>query len=63
MKVDDIKKVSVVGAGTMGNGICHQFALSGYEVTLIDTDQISATVCPRARPPIRWSARWRLRNP
>ena len=31
-----IKNVSVVGAGTMGNGIAHVFAQSGYSVTLID---------------------------
>lgn len=29
-------KVAVVGAGTMGNGIAHVFAQTGYEVTLID---------------------------
>lgn len=38
MRVDDIKLVSVIGAGTMGNGICHQFALSGYTVNMIDKD-------------------------
>ncbi|MFC1521026.1 3-hydroxybutyryl-CoA dehydrogenase [Elusimicrobiota bacterium] len=32
----NIKKVSVIGSGTMGNGIAHQFALSGFDVTLID---------------------------
>jgi 3-hydroxybutyryl-CoA dehydrogenase len=32
----DIKKVSVIGAGTMGNGIAHVFAQSGFAVTLID---------------------------
>ena len=31
-----MKKVGVVGAGTMGNGIAHVFALSGYEVVLVD---------------------------
>jgi len=35
----DIKTVGVVGAGTMGNGIAHVFARSGYEVTLCDVDQ------------------------
>ncbi len=28
--------VSVIGAGTMGNGIAHVFAQNGYKVTLID---------------------------
>jgi len=31
-----IEKVSVIGAGTMGNGIAHVFAQSGFKVTLID---------------------------
>ncbi len=39
MNVDDIKQVTVIGAGTMGNGICHQFAVCGYKVCLVDTDQ------------------------
>ena len=30
-------KVAVIGAGTMGNGIAHVFALKGFEVHLIDT--------------------------
>lgn len=37
MKVDDIKKVTVIGSGTMGNGICHVFAQCGYKVNLVDT--------------------------
>jgi 3-hydroxybutyryl-CoA dehydrogenase len=31
--------VAVIGAGTMGNGIAHVFAQSGYRVTLIDISQ------------------------
>jgi len=34
-----MKKVAVIGAGTMGNGIAHVFAQSGYEVSLIDVNQ------------------------
>ena len=30
-------KITVVGGGTMGNGIAQVFAMSGYEVTLVDT--------------------------
>lgn len=33
-----IKKISVIGAGTMGNGIAHVFAQSGFNVTLIDVN-------------------------
>lgn len=35
----DIKNISVIGAGTMGNGIAHVFAQYGYNVTLIDIQQ------------------------
>jgi 3-hydroxybutyryl-CoA dehydrogenase len=35
--IDSIKKIGVIGAGTMGNGIAHIFALSGWPVVLVDT--------------------------
>ena len=35
----EIKRVGVVGAGTMGNGIAHVFARSGYAVILCDVEQ------------------------
>src|SRR5882762_2327342 len=35
----EIKRVGVVGAGTMGNGIAHVFARSGYSVILCDVEQ------------------------
>ena len=35
----EIKTVGVVGAGTMGNGIAHVFARSGYSVILCDIEQ------------------------
>ncbi|NNF34838.1 MAG: 3-hydroxybutyryl-CoA dehydrogenase, partial [Saprospiraceae bacterium] len=34
-----MKKITVIGAGTMGNGIAHVCALSGYEVVLCDISQ------------------------
>lgn len=34
-----IKKVAVIGGGTMGNGITHVFALTGVSVNLIETSQ------------------------
>jgi 3-hydroxybutyryl-CoA dehydrogenase len=38
MTLDAIKTVAVLGAGTMGNGIAHVFAKSGYNVILRDVD-------------------------
>jgi len=35
----EIHKVGVIGAGTMGNGIAHVLAKSGYEVTLCELAQ------------------------
>ena len=34
-----IEQVGVIGAGTMGNGIAHVFARSGYQVILCDVEQ------------------------
>jgi len=34
-----MKKIAVIGAGTMGNGIAHVFAMTGHEVSLIDISQ------------------------
>ena len=46
MKIEDtasyannIKNVTVIGAGTMGNGICHVFAQCGYKVSMMDVSQ------------------------
>ena len=35
----DIQTVGVIGAGTMGNGIAHVFARSGYRVLLCEVEQ------------------------
>lgn len=40
-----MKNISVIGAGTMGNGIAHVFAQNGYNVNLID---ISETALEKA---------------
>jgi 3-hydroxybutyryl-CoA dehydrogenase len=36
-----MKNISVIGAGTMGNGIAHVFAMKGFSVNLIDISQDS----------------------
>lgn len=36
-----MEKIAVIGAGTMGNGIAHVFAQTGYQVNLIDISQDS----------------------
>jgi len=38
MTLDAIRTVAVLGAGTMGNGIAHVFARSGYNVILRDVE-------------------------
>ena len=45
----EIKRVGVIGAGQMGNGIAHVFALAGYDVLLND---VSAEALERARTTI-----------
>lgn len=34
-----MENIAVIGAGTMGNGIAHVFAQSGYKVSLVDVSQ------------------------
>jgi 3-hydroxybutyryl-CoA dehydrogenase len=39
----EIQSVGIVGAGQMGNGIAHVFALAGYDVTMTDINAESLT--------------------
>lgn len=34
-----MKNITVIGAGTMGNGIAHVFAMNGYAVNLVDVSE------------------------
>jgi 3-hydroxybutyryl-CoA dehydrogenase len=36
-----MKNISVIGSGTMGNGIAHVFAMKGFTVSLVDINQNS----------------------
>jgi 3-hydroxybutyryl-CoA dehydrogenase len=38
MDAEAVSQVGVIGAGTMGNGIAHVFALGGADVSLVDVD-------------------------
>jgi 3-hydroxybutyryl-CoA dehydrogenase len=50
MKLDEVRRVAVVGAGIMGHGIAQTLAVGGYRVTLNDlNDGILATAMERVR--------------
>jgi 3-hydroxybutyryl-CoA dehydrogenase len=40
-KIEGLKIIAVIGAGTMGNGICHVFAQNGFRVHLVDISRES----------------------
>ena len=44
-QIEPMQKVTVIGAGTMGNGIAHVFAMNGFDVSLAD---ISAEALEKA---------------
>jgi 3-hydroxybutyryl-CoA dehydrogenase len=35
----EIKKIAVIGGGTMGNGIAHVFSMTGFDVNLVEMDK------------------------
>lgn len=39
MKIEEVRKVTVVGAGVMGNGIAMTCARSGFETMMVDTNK------------------------
>ena len=39
MKAEDVKKISMIGAGDMGHGIAACFLQAGYTVVLRDIEQ------------------------
>jgi 3-hydroxybutyryl-CoA dehydrogenase len=42
----EIKRVGVIGAGQMGNGIAHVFALAGFDVALHDVSEAALAAAP-----------------
>jgi len=61
----DIKRVGVIGAGTMGNGIAHVFARGGCSVVLCDVEQrfLERGIATITKNLDREVARTRLRLP
>ena len=50
MSLKSIDNVTVIGAGTMGNGIAQAFATSGFNVSLVDvSDQVTNTAFSRIK--------------
>jgi len=45
--MSEIRRVGVIGAGTMGNGIAHVFARSGFDVLLCEVEQRRAPFAVR----------------
>ena len=39
--LEKVKTIAVIGSGTMGNGICHVFAQSGFAVHMMDINQVA----------------------
>lgn len=52
MSLDRIRKIAVIGAGTMGHGIAEVVAIAGYEVWMAD---IAEDILKNAMEKIRWS--------
>lgn len=42
MKLSDVHTIAVIGGGTMGNGVAQVCAMNGYNVTIIEVDQLRA---------------------
>ena len=54
MKLEEIKTISVLGAGIMGHGIAQSFLMGGYPVILYD---IQESILETARAHINYSLR------
>jgi 3-hydroxybutyryl-CoA dehydrogenase len=49
MTFKDIKKIGVIGAGTMGRGIAQVFALFNYPIVLIDKESVLNVAIPKIK--------------
>jgi enoyl-CoA hydratase/3-hydroxyacyl-CoA dehydrogenase len=52
LTLENLKKVAIVGSGSMGHGIAEMLAMNGYEVSMID---INDELLQNAKEKIRWS--------
>jgi enoyl-CoA hydratase/3-hydroxyacyl-CoA dehydrogenase len=59
MKLEDIKTITVLGAGTMGHGIAEIAALAGYRVRMRD---ISEEFVKKGYDQIAWSLKKLVRR-
>lgn len=46
MKVNEIKKIGIIGAGLMGHGIAQTFGIHGYEINIFDVDSDALNSVP-----------------
>ena len=52
-----IERIAVIGAGTMGHGIAHVFAMHGYQVNLYEAfDQVREAVLGQIREELNFLA-------
>lgn len=51
MKVTDVRRIAVVGAGTMGHGIGQEFALDGCNVVFHHPGACGRPGCPIVNGP------------
>jgi 3-hydroxybutyryl-CoA dehydrogenase len=60
VKIEDVKKVLVIGAGTMGQQICVPCALGGYEVIIYDIkEEMLQTARRRIQNIFKGSVEWK----
>jgi 3-hydroxybutyryl-CoA dehydrogenase len=54
MQVEDVRRIAVIGAGTMGHGIAQEFARAGYTTAIVDqTDERLTSALANVRRNLR----------
>jgi enoyl-CoA hydratase/3-hydroxyacyl-CoA dehydrogenase len=52
LAAEKLRKMAVIGSGTMGHGVAELLAMAGYEVTMVD---VSDDLLQKGREKIKWS--------